>query len=172
MLWVRISFRARWTTLCDQVCQWLATGRWFSLGPPVSSTNKSDHHDIYLSVTGCPHEVSLRKYGRTHTGQSPLCKISAQGQPAATHTGLSPLDNKAAWGQPVTLRYISWWSDLLVEETGGPRENHRPVASHWQTWSHNVGDSGINICRHELLTRDREKSHIFTVSPTLAGMDC
>ena len=22
------------------------TGRWFSLGPPVSSTNKTDHHDI------------------------------------------------------------------------------------------------------------------------------
>ena len=28
------------------VCQWLATGRWFSLGIPVSSTNKTDCHDI------------------------------------------------------------------------------------------------------------------------------
>ena len=28
-------------------------------------------------------------------------------------------------------------SVLLVEETGGSGENHRPVASHWQTWSHN-----------------------------------
>ena len=25
---------------------------------------------------------------------------------------------------------ISWWSVSLVEETGEPRENHRPVASH------------------------------------------
>ena len=25
---------------------------------------------------------------------------------------------------------ISWQSVLLVEETGGPRENHRPVAGH------------------------------------------
>ena len=33
---------------------------------------------------------------------------------------------------------ISWQSDLLVEETGVPRENHRPAASHWQTLSHNV----------------------------------
>ena len=33
---------------------------------------------------------------------------------------------------------ISWRSALLVEEIGGPGENHRPVASHWQTWSHNV----------------------------------
>jgi hypothetical protein len=30
------------------------------------------------------------------------------------------------------------FSVLLVEETGGPRENHRPVASHLQTLSHNV----------------------------------
>jgi hypothetical protein len=25
---------------------------------------------------------------------------------------------------------VSWWSVLLVEETGGPGENHRPVVSH------------------------------------------
>ena len=25
---------------------------------------------------------------------------------------------------------ISWWSVLLVEETGGHAENHRPAASH------------------------------------------
>ena len=46
MLWVRISIRARCTTLCDTVCQRLATGRWFSPGPPVSSTNKTDRNDI------------------------------------------------------------------------------------------------------------------------------
>ena len=34
--------RARCTTLCDKVCQWLATGQWFSPGPPVSSTNKTE----------------------------------------------------------------------------------------------------------------------------------
>jgi len=34
------------TTLCDKVCQLLATGRWFSPGTPVSSTNKTDRHDI------------------------------------------------------------------------------------------------------------------------------
>jgi hypothetical protein len=33
-------------TLCNKVCQWLATGRWFSPGTPVSSTNKTDRHDI------------------------------------------------------------------------------------------------------------------------------
>jgi hypothetical protein len=46
MLWVRISIRARCITLCDKVCQWLARVLWFSLGTPVSSTNKTDRHDI------------------------------------------------------------------------------------------------------------------------------
>jgi len=47
MLWVRISLRARYTTLWDKVCQWLAAGCWFSPGTLVSSTNKADHrHDI------------------------------------------------------------------------------------------------------------------------------
>ena len=31
------------------------------------------------------------------------------------------------------ISVISWWSDSLVEETGVPGENHRPVASYWQT---------------------------------------
>jgi hypothetical protein len=35
------------------------------------------------------------------------------------------------------ISVISWWSDLLVEETRAPGENHRPVASQWQTLSHN-----------------------------------
>ena len=34
------------TTLCDKVCQWLATSLWFSLGTPAFSTNKTDRHDI------------------------------------------------------------------------------------------------------------------------------
>ena len=34
------------TILWDKVCQWLAAGRWFSLGTLVCSTNKTDCHDI------------------------------------------------------------------------------------------------------------------------------
>ena len=45
-MWVWILIRVRCTTLCDKVCQWLATGQWFSQGPPVSSTNKTDRHHI------------------------------------------------------------------------------------------------------------------------------
>ena len=36
------------------------------------------------------------------------------------------------------ISVISWRSVLLVRETGGPGENHRPVTSHRQTLSHNV----------------------------------
>jgi hypothetical protein len=34
------------TTLFDKVCHWLVAGQWFSQGTPVSSANKTDHHDI------------------------------------------------------------------------------------------------------------------------------
>ena len=36
------------------------------------------------------------------------------------------------------ISVISQWSVLLLEETGGPGENQRLVASYWQTLSHNV----------------------------------
>jgi hypothetical protein len=39
------------------------------------------------------------------------------------------------------FQLISWWSILLVEETGVPEEYHRPVISHWQTLSPNVVSS-------------------------------
>jgi hypothetical protein len=44
------------------------------------------------------------------------------------------------------ISVISWLSVLLVEETGVPRENHRPAVSHWQTLSHNILSS---TPRHE-----------------------
>jgi hypothetical protein len=48
LTWVWIPLRRGLlnTTLCDKVCQWLVAGLWFSPGTPVSSTNKTDHHNI------------------------------------------------------------------------------------------------------------------------------
>jgi hypothetical protein len=34
------------TTLSEQYQNSIEPGRWFSTGPPVSSTNKTDRHDI------------------------------------------------------------------------------------------------------------------------------
>jgi hypothetical protein len=47
-LWVRSPLRRGVldTTLCGKVCQLYPVGRWFSPGTPVSSTNKTDRHDI------------------------------------------------------------------------------------------------------------------------------
>jgi hypothetical protein len=47
-LWVLILLRQCIldTTLCDKVCQWLATGRWFSSDTLVSFASKIDRHDI------------------------------------------------------------------------------------------------------------------------------
>jgi hypothetical protein len=45
---------------------------------------------------------------------------------------------------------ISWWSVLLVEETGGPGENQRPVASHGQTLSHNA----LHLALTEIVTEN------------------
>jgi hypothetical protein len=38
------------TTLCDKVCWWLAAGQWFSPGTLVSSTNKTELHDITVEI--------------------------------------------------------------------------------------------------------------------------
>ena len=47
---VRTPFMAKCThtTLCDKGFQWLVAVLWFSLGTPVSSTNKTDPNDILI----------------------------------------------------------------------------------------------------------------------------
>jgi len=44
--WDYISRSVLDTTLCDKVCQWLTIGRWFSQGTAVSSSIKTDRHEI------------------------------------------------------------------------------------------------------------------------------
>ena len=53
------------TTLCDKVSQWLEAGQWFSPGTPISSTDKTDRHDITeisLKLTLSP--ITLTPFGR------------------------------------------------------------------------------------------------------------
>ena len=45
------------------VCQWLATGRWFSLGTPVSSTNKT------VVESGVKHHKTKTKLYQWHDVQ-------------------------------------------------------------------------------------------------------
>jgi hypothetical protein len=59
VLWVRISIRARCTTLCDKAGQCLVTSRWFSPGPPVSSINKTDRYNI--AESGVKHHLTNKQ---------------------------------------------------------------------------------------------------------------
>ena len=45
-VWIPLRRGVLDTTLCDQVCQGLAADQWCSTGTPISSTNKTDSHDI------------------------------------------------------------------------------------------------------------------------------
>ena len=58
------------------------------------------------------------------------------------------------------ISVISWQSVLLVEETGGEGENHRPVRSHRQTLSHNVVHLALIQIRTHNISGD---SHIIQV---------
>ena len=67
---------------------------------------------------------------------------------------------------------ISWRLVLLVEETWVPRTNNRPLASHWQTLSHNVvhldvdeiPTHNINGGRHRL---HKSNNHMSTTTTAL-----
>ena len=95
LMWVRISIRVRCTTLCDKVCQWLATGRWFSLGTPVSSINKTDRHNIVES--GVKHHQTNKQtnltslvWVQTHWKQQSVCRhITSFGQIIVSHCSYS-----------------------------------------------------------------------------------
>ena len=57
----------------------------------------------------------------------------------------------------VTFNNISvtlWRSVLLVEETAVPGEKHRPVTSFWQTLSHNVVFSTVNLALIKIQTHN------------------
>jgi hypothetical protein len=53
------------------------------------------------------------------------------------------------------ISVISWRSFLFVKETGGPGENLRPVARHWQTTLHNVVHLALIEMRNHNISGDR-----------------
>ena len=56
---------------------------------------------------------------------------------------------------------ISWRSSIMVKETGGSGENHRSVANHWQTLSHNV----IHFAQIEIRTHNNSSDRHWRSRP-------
>jgi hypothetical protein len=95
------------------------SGWWFSTGPLASSTNKTDCHDM----TEILLKVALNTMKPTTLYDSPT-----SGEPAMLIDLVVGFMVFNATFNNISV--ISWQSVLLVEETRGPGENHRPVASH------------------------------------------
>ena len=106
----------------DKVYQLLVHGRWSSPGTPASSTTKSGRHDIaeILLKVALKHQISnqIKSQCQSMIAIYVLTKV-------CLFVCLMVLNSTFN-----NISVISWRSVLLVEETGIPRENHRPVASH------------------------------------------
>ena len=82
--------------------------------------------------------------GRIVTGTQPEVKNKTFYKHGVYFTGVVILVLEKVCGFMVfntifnNITVISCQPVLLLEETGIPGENHRPVVSHWQTFSHNV----------------------------------
>ena len=70
------------TAFCGKVCQWLASGRWFSPGTPnpVFSTSKTDRHDITeillkvaLNIIKLNQTKPIMSMNYSNVLQCPLC---------------------------------------------------------------------------------------------------
>jgi hypothetical protein len=64
------------------------------------------------------------------------------------------------------ISVLSWRSVLLVEETGGPGENHRSVASHCQTLSHNVVHLALIEIGTDCICSCKSNYHTITATTT------
>ena len=99
------------TTLCDKVCQWPATCQWFSPGTPVSSTNKTDHHDI----TEILLKVTLNTINRTKPYV--LTEYHHRNKKIVNHLGISSYINTHYTYIQTEVTKVIQTNVLLVSQT-------------------------------------------------------
>jgi hypothetical protein len=139
-------------SVCDEACQWLAkVGGFLQFPPPWYNWSivesgikhyKPNHKPVF---NRCDNFFVKKSYKCSQTvlllyilGLKPSQKFSE-----AQHGLVGFLESNTTFNN---ISVMSWQSVVLVEKTGGPGETHRPVTSHWQTWSHNVV---LSTPRHE-----------------------
>ena len=110
------------TTLCDKVCQWLATGQWFSPGTPASSTNKTDRHDIAVILL----KVALNT-------------INQPSRQTGSRNLMGPKTLPTIWGTYSTERDIPWLitpRDIIFNPLDISSRTHcdRPKKDHKTRW--------------------------------------
>jgi hypothetical protein len=86
----------------------------------------------------CNRLLVLSSYIRLNSASKSRQKIYLIKEVLFSNTGVKGMMFNATFNN---ISAISWLSVLLVEKTAVPRENHRPVSSHWQTLWHNVVSS-------------------------------
>jgi hypothetical protein len=101
------------TTLSDKVCQWLATGRWFSQSTPISSTNKTDRHYNVYNWTIFESDVKYHNhnfdfYFSKLNGPEPEYHNIVSGYKTFTSPKPFPLKYNSAVLPEVTIVYETW----------------------------------------------------------------
>jgi hypothetical protein len=94
------------TTLCDQVCQLLATGRWFTLGTLVSSANKTGSHDI----TEIFLKVALNTRNQPKTNHIHVLLKDRYSTSCSRDFLVVKLGRTVFLGNLAYCAYTSWWT--------------------------------------------------------------
>ena len=94
-----------------------------------------DGEQALVNVPG-KNNIDLIKSCLTYSSDNHIFQLDQLGMGLA----IGPLMNLLVWFMVFNATFniisvMSWSSFLLVEETGVPGENHRPVASHWKKLS-------------------------------------
>jgi hypothetical protein len=93
-IWIPPRRGALDTTLRDKVCQWLAAGRWFSLGSPVFSTKTTDRHDIGELLLKC-----IISFDATLSGD---CRYTTEANSCYITT-----KDSIMWGYQCVIKFVS-----------------------------------------------------------------
>jgi hypothetical protein len=165
-LWVRIPPRLGVldATLCDKVYQWLAVGRRFFPGTPVSSTNKSDHHDIAEILLKVVLKTILSLTLVLAMIQLKNCSTGVK-QESLTHLiNISKIfidtDTQYVYHIYSKLR-LSW----IFNSASSLKDNSPRVDMWCSTKTHYSDSEPINLCPYSLMWCATDPHYVYHIYP-------